>query len=98
MYVSAALGRIQGRQRFSAYAAYYQGTDRCRSRDSGSRSLSISCNVPRMRRLQAHDRAHRAGEVRMKVKDTVFIFGLVFIGIPLIGLATVFIEMLRGAL
>ena len=34
----------------------------------------------------------------MKVKDTLFIFGLVFIGIPLIGLATVFIEMLRGAL
>ena len=30
----------------------------------------------------------------MKVKDTLFIFGLVFIGIPLIGLLTVFIEML----
>ena len=30
----------------------------------------------------------------MKVKDTLFIFGLVFIGIPLIGLITVFIEML----
>ena len=65
---------------------------------SRSRRHSIYRNVPRMRRLQAHDRAHRAGEVRMKVKDTVFIFGLVFIGIPLIGLATVFIEMLRGAL
>jgi len=34
----------------------------------------------------------------MQVKDTLFIFGLVFIGIPLIGLITVFIEMLRGAL
>jgi len=30
----------------------------------------------------------------MEVKDTLFIFGLVFIGIPLIGLLTVFIEML----
>ena len=30
----------------------------------------------------------------MKVKDTLFIFGLVFIGIPLIGLVTVIIEML----
>ena len=30
----------------------------------------------------------------MKVKDALFIFGLVFIGIPLIGLLTVFIEML----
>ena len=30
----------------------------------------------------------------MNVKDTLFIFGLVFIGIPLIGLLTVFIEML----
>jgi len=30
----------------------------------------------------------------MKVKDALFIFGLVFIGIPLIGLITVFIEML----
>ena len=34
----------------------------------------------------------------MQVKDTLFIFGLVFIGIPLIGLITVFIEMLRGVL
>jgi len=30
----------------------------------------------------------------MKVKDTLFIFGLVFIGIPLIGLVTVIIETL----
>jgi hypothetical protein len=28
----------------------------------------------------------------MKVKDALFIFGLVFIGIPLIGLVTVIIE------
>ena len=28
----------------------------------------------------------------MEVRDTLFIFGLVFIGIPLIGLATVIIE------
>jgi hypothetical protein len=34
----------------------------------------------------------------MQVKDTLFIFGLVFIGIPLIGLITVFIEMLMGTL
>ena len=34
----------------------------------------------------------------MEVKDTLFIFGLVFIGIPLIGLVTVFIEMLWGVL
>ena len=34
----------------------------------------------------------------MKVKDTLFIFGLVFIGIPLIGLLTVAIEMIRGVL
>ena len=30
----------------------------------------------------------------MEVKDTLFIFGLVFIGIPLIGLVTVIIETL----
>ena len=30
----------------------------------------------------------------MQVKDTLFIFGLVFIGIPLIGLVTVIIETL----
>jgi hypothetical protein len=30
----------------------------------------------------------------MEVKDALFIFGLVFIGIPLIGLITVFIETL----
>ena len=34
----------------------------------------------------------------MEVKDALFIFGLVFIGIPLIGLITVFIEMLMGTL
>jgi len=34
----------------------------------------------------------------MKVKDALFIFGLVFIGIPLIGMVTVIIEMIRGAL
>ena len=34
----------------------------------------------------------------MQVKDTLFVFGLVFIGIPLIGLITVFIEMLMGTL
>ena len=34
----------------------------------------------------------------MQVKDTLFIFGPVFIGIPLIGLITVFIEMLMGVL
>ena len=30
----------------------------------------------------------------MEVKDALFIFGLVFIGIPLIGLVTVIIETL----
>jgi len=34
----------------------------------------------------------------MEVKDALFIFGLVFIGIPLIGLVTVIIEMLMGTL
>ena len=34
----------------------------------------------------------------MKVKDALFIFGLVFIGIPLIGLVTVIIEMIRGVM
>ena len=34
----------------------------------------------------------------MKVIDSLFIFGLVFIGIPIIGLATVFVEIFRGAL
>jgi len=34
----------------------------------------------------------------MKVKDTLFIFVLVFMGIPLIGLLTVAIEMLRGVI
>jgi hypothetical protein len=34
----------------------------------------------------------------MRLEDTLFIFGLVFIGIPLIGLVTVFIEMLMGVL
>jgi hypothetical protein len=32
----------------------------------------------------------------MKVKDALFIFMLVFIGIPLVGLLTVAIEMFRG--
>ena len=32
----------------------------------------------------------------MKVKDTLFIFGLVFIGIPLIGLATVVVSAMMG--
>jgi len=51
-----------------------------------------------MRRLHTHARAQCAGEVRVKVKDALFIFGLVFIGIPLIGLVTVIIEMIRGVL
>ena len=34
----------------------------------------------------------------MKVADTLFVFSLVFIGIPLIGLMTVFIELLRAML
>jgi hypothetical protein len=34
----------------------------------------------------------------MKVSDSIYIFGFVFIGIPIIGLATVFIEIFRGAL
>jgi hypothetical protein len=34
----------------------------------------------------------------MRVKDALFIFGLVFIGIPLLGLLTVAIEILRGVL
>ena len=34
----------------------------------------------------------------MKVGDSLFIFGFVFIGIPIIGLATVFVEIFRGAL
>ena len=34
----------------------------------------------------------------MEVKDALFIFGLVFIGIPLLGLLTVAIEILRGVL
>ena len=34
----------------------------------------------------------------MRLEDTLFIFGLVFIGIPLIGMVTVIIEMIRGAL
>tara|TARA_R110000787_G_scaffold211386_1_gene321259 strand:+ start:242 stop:355 length:114 start_codon:yes stop_codon:yes gene_type:complete len=35
---------------------------------------------------------------RIKVGDLVFIFGLVFIGIPIIGLVTVFVEIFRGVL
>ena len=34
----------------------------------------------------------------MKVGDSLFIFGFVFIGIPVIGLATVFVEIFRGVL
>jgi|TARA_R110000824_G_scaffold247636_1_gene436705 ABC-type Na+ efflux pump permease subunit len=34
----------------------------------------------------------------MKLRDTVFIFGLVFVGIPFIGLIVMVIEMLRGAI
>ena len=34
----------------------------------------------------------------MEVKDTLFIFGLVFIGIPLIGLATVVVSACMGVL
>ena len=34
----------------------------------------------------------------MKLRDTVFIFGLVFVGIPLIGLIAMVIDMLRGAI
>ena len=32
----------------------------------------------------------------MEVKDALFIFGLVFIGIPIIGLATVVVSALMG--
>ncbi len=32
----------------------------------------------------------------MEVKDTLFIFGLVFIGIPLIGLVTVVVSAMMG--
>ena len=32
----------------------------------------------------------------MEVKDTLFIFGLVFIGIPLIGLVTVVVSACMG--
>lgn len=34
----------------------------------------------------------------MKVSEALFPFALVFVGIPLIGLATVFIEMFRSIL
>ena len=34
----------------------------------------------------------------MKVGDCIVIFALVFVGIPLIGLLTVFVEMIRGVL
>jgi hypothetical protein len=34
----------------------------------------------------------------MKVGGCIFIFALVFVGIPLIGLLTVFVEMIRGVL
>ena len=34
----------------------------------------------------------------MQVKDTLFIFGLVFIGIPLIGLVTVVVSACMGVL
>ena len=34
----------------------------------------------------------------MKLDGVVFIFGLVFIGIPIIGLLAVFVEMFRGVI
>ena len=34
----------------------------------------------------------------MKVGDLLFIFGFVFVGIPVIGLVMVFVEIFRGAL
>ena len=34
----------------------------------------------------------------MKVGDSLFIFGLVFVGIPVLGLVTVFVEIFRGVL
>jgi hypothetical protein len=34
----------------------------------------------------------------MKLDGVVFIFGFVFIGIPIIGLLAVFVEMFRGAI
>jgi hypothetical protein len=34
----------------------------------------------------------------MNIKDTLFIFGLVFIGIPLIGLVTVVVSACMGTL
>jgi hypothetical protein len=34
----------------------------------------------------------------MEVKDALFIFGLVFIGIPLIGLASVAVSAMMGVL
>ena len=34
----------------------------------------------------------------MKAGDTLFIFGFVFVGIPVIGLVTVFVEIFRGVL
>jgi hypothetical protein len=35
---------------------------------------------------------------RMRVGDALFIFGFVFVGIPVIGLLTVFVEIFRGVL
>ena len=40
----------------------------------------------------------RNGGDSMKVSDTLFIFGLVFVGIPVFGLVTVFVEIFRGVL
>jgi len=34
----------------------------------------------------------------MKVGDTVYIFGLVFVGIPFIGLIVVVLEIIRGVI
>jgi hypothetical protein len=34
----------------------------------------------------------------MRAVDSLFIFGFVFVGIPVIGLATVFVEIFRGVL
>ncbi len=48
--------------------------------------------------LVGDENANMSRLKRMKVIDSLFIFGFVFIGIPIIGLATVFVEIFRGVL
>ena len=79
---------------------YEEEKDRCSKApelDRSLRALSSRWSDEGPQEGSQHEGMPRKG-ARMKVGDALFIFGFVFIGIPVIGLVTVFVEIFRGVL